>query len=224
MLRAIFALSLMTMPGLADTRTDSPLAVVPRTVAEAARIAAVVAATRDFTKPEPFEAKPAGAATVRIRPGPDVFSQYSANMPFDRQMDFDLGNALFTKTWVAAPASTLASDGLGPLFNAGGCQDCHLKDGRGHVPAPAKGPVSLFLRLSVPGEPVPADITDWIATIPEPTYGAQLQTFSPTSVPAEGRMTVTYTERTLQMNGETASLRVPTYAISDRLTAPCNPT
>ena len=53
-------------------------------------------------------------------------------MPFEREMDFKLGNALFRKTWVAAPASTLASDGLGPLYNARACQDCHLKDGRGH--------------------------------------------------------------------------------------------
>ncbi|MBC7736181.1 MAG: thiol oxidoreductase [Candidatus Saccharibacteria bacterium] len=231
MLRTLLALSLLATPILAETSltkasltkisaadislADSPFAVIPRTPAEAARIVAVVAPTTDFSKPEPFEAKPAGATTVRVRPGPDVFSQYSANMPFDRQMNFNLGNALFTKTWVAAPASTLASDGLGPLFNAGGCQDCHLKDGRGHVPAKGEVPVSLFLRLSVPGGTVPHDIADWIATIPEPTYGAQLQTFSTAAVPAEGAMTTTYTERPVQMNGETASLRVPAYAITD---------
>ncbi len=124
-----------------------------------ARIAAAVAPATDFAKPEPFEAKPAGAATVRVRPTADAFSQFSGNMAFDRQMDFNLGNALFTKTWVPAPSSTLASDGLGPLYNARGCQDCHLKDGRGHVPKGDEKAVSLFLRLSVPGGTRPEGIS-----------------------------------------------------------------
>ena len=212
MLRALVALSLLAgtslvSPCLAEMPGDSPLSVVPRTPKEAARIATVTALTTDFTRPEQFEAKPAGGATVRLRPTPDVFSQFSGNMPFDRQMNFNLGNALFTKAWVPAPASTLASDGLGPLFNARGCQECHLKDGRGHVPEPGETPVSLFLRLSVPGGTAPDGIKDWIATIPEPIYGGQLQNFSTASVPAEAAMGLTYTELPVQMNGETASLR-----------------
>jgi len=190
-------------------------AEVPRTQAETARIAAVVAPTTDFSHPEPFEGRPAGAATVRARATADAFSQFSANMPFARQMDFFLGNALFTKTWVAAPSSTLASDGLGPLYNARACQDCHIKDGRGRVPAEGEAPVSLFLRLSVPGGPLPQGIQDWVATLPEPTYGGQLQTFANLGVPAEGRMQVTYTETPVQMNGETATLRAPSYTITD---------
>ena len=211
--RGLVILTLMAGPVLAQTSVDTPLTVMPRTAQETARIAAVVAATTDFTKAEPFEAKPAGSATVRLRAGADAFSQYSANMPFARQMNFNLGNALFTKNWVAAPASTLASDGLGPLFNARACQDCHLKDGRGHTPAAGETAVSLFLRLSVPGGPVPDGIKDWIATIPEPTYGGQLQNFSTPTVPAEAQMAVTYTETTVALNGETASLRVPHYAV-----------
>ena len=205
----------LVAPCLADMPDDGPLFVVPRTAREAARIAAVVAPTADFTKPESFEGKPGGGASVRARSTPDVFSQFSGNMAFDRQMNFNLGNALFTKAWVPAPASTMASDGLGPLFNARGCQDCHLKDGRGHVPQAGEAPVSLFLRLSVPGGPVPDGIADWIATVPEPVYGSQLQTFSTAAVPAEATMTTTYTEQPVQMNGETASLRVPVYAVTN---------
>ncbi|MCB2157240.1 MAG: thiol oxidoreductase, partial [Rhodobacteraceae bacterium] len=52
---------------------------MPRTAAEAARIAAVTAPARDFSAPERFEAKPAGAATVRARPTADAFSDPSAN-------------------------------------------------------------------------------------------------------------------------------------------------
>jgi CxxC motif-containing protein (DUF1111 family) len=40
-------------------------------------------------------------------------------------MDAVLGRALFERDWIPAPASTDASDGLGPLFSARGCAGCH---------------------------------------------------------------------------------------------------
>ena len=147
-LAAILALPVLA---LAQDLDDRHLPVLPRTAKEQARISAVTAPATDFTAPEKFETKPGGAATVRARDSSDAFSLSSANMPFAREMDFKLGNGLFRKTWVAAPSSTKASDGLGPLHNARGCQDCHLKDGRGHVPAPGGAAVSMFLRLSIPG-------------------------------------------------------------------------
>ncbi|MCB1341732.1 MAG: thiol oxidoreductase, partial [Pseudooceanicola sp.] len=85
-----------------------------RTEAEAARVAAVTAPATDFTRAEPFEDNPGGAATVPVRATADAFSQPSANMDFERELDFRLGNGLFRKLWVSAPSSTLASDGLGP--------------------------------------------------------------------------------------------------------------
>ena len=216
MFKAILILPLLVSPCFAQALDDSPLATLPRTKAEVARIAAVTAPPADFTKPEPFESKPAGAASVRLRPSADAFSQFSGNMPFDRQMNFNLGNALFTKTWVPSPSSTLASDGLGPLYNARGCQDCHLKDGRGHVPVGDEKPVSLFLRLSIPGGVTPDAITDWLATQPEPTYGGQLQNFAVEGQPAEGRMVIDYTEQPVALaDGTVASLRAPTYSIAD---------
>lgn len=216
MLRPLFALCILSGPCLAAGLDASPLAMLPRSKDEVARIAAVTALTTDFTKPEKFEGKPAGGATVRLRPTPDAFSQYSGNMAFDRQMPFNLGNALFTKTWVPAPSSTLASDGLGPLYNARGCQDCHLKDGRGHVPAKDEKPVSLFLRLSVPGGSAPAEIADWIATKEEPAYGGQLQNFAIAGHAAEGRMQVTYTETPVILSdGSVVSLRTPSYSVAD---------
>ncbi|WP_431307797.1 di-heme oxidoredictase family protein [Cypionkella aquatica] len=193
-----------------------PLQVIPRTAAETARIARVLAAPQDFSKAEMFEAKSGGAASVRVRPGADAFSQFSGNMAFDRQMNFNLGNALFTKAWVPSPASTLASDGLGPLFNARGCQDCHLKDGRGHVPGPQESAVSMFLRLSVPGGGNPAEIKDWLATQDEPTYGGQFQDFAATGIASEGRMVIDYTEVPVTLaDGSVVSLRAPRYSVAD---------
>lgn len=216
-MRLSLLLCLAAAPALAQTLDDPHLPVIPRTPAEDAKIATVLAAPTDFTKPEPFEAKPAGAATVRAITTADAFSQHSANMPFEREMDFKLGNALFRKTWVASPASTLASDGLGPLYNARACQDCHLKDGRGHTPPDADASrVSMFLRLSVPGGPVPDGIADWIATSPDPTYGGQLQDLAAPGQPAEGRMDITWTETPVTLaDGTTVSLRAPAYSFAD---------
>jgi CxxC motif-containing protein (DUF1111 family) len=217
MLRTALMLSCLCLPVAAQTLEDHQLASVPRTAAEAARIAAVTRPTTDFSKPEMFEDKPAGAATVRARPNADAFSQFSGNMPFEHQMNFQLGNALFTKTWVAAPSSTLASDGLGPLYNARACQDCHLKDGRGHAPQGADDrAVSMFLRLSVPAASSAEEIEGWIATANEPTYGGQLQDFASPGHAAEGQMQITYTNVPVALAGrETVILRAPDYAVID---------
>ncbi|MCK7475070.1 MAG: hypothetical protein MZV49_19625 [Rhodopseudomonas palustris] len=156
MSRFFVLLGLAAFPASAQTLEPPNLQIVPRTAAESERIAGVLARPGDFGTPEAFEALPGGAASVRARDTADAFSQSSGNMPYDREMDFKLGNGLFRKLWVASPSSTQASDGLGPLYNARGCQNCHIKDGRGHVPeAPGAEAVSMFLRLSVPGGPSP---------------------------------------------------------------------
>ena len=176
---------------------------------ERARIAAVTRPTSDFSRSERYESRPGGATTVFKTLNRDIFSHPSANMPFDLQLDFRVGNGIFKKVWVSSPSSTTSSDGLGPLFNARACQRCHLKDGRGHPPAPGERAESMFLRLSIPGP------NENRAGIPEPTYGGQLQNFSVQGVPAEGEMTIAYREQPVAMaGGEMASLRVPTYGIT----------
>jgi CxxC motif-containing protein (DUF1111 family) len=209
--------------------TTPHLNVVQRTDAEISRIKNVRQPTLDFSKPEPFEQKSAGKATTRARSDHDAFSQSSENLSFEQELDFKLGNGLFKKLWVSSPSSTLASDGLGPLYNARSCQRCHLKDGRGHAPAgPDDSRVSMFLRLSVPtpDQNPMNEIETYLAaldgdaatprTSPEPTYGGQLQDFAIQGHAAEAQMDVRYTERAVDLSGgETASLRVPTYSLRD---------
>ncbi len=204
------------------------LAPAPRTPDEAARVAGVLAPPDGFAAPEPFEGLPAGAATVRARADADAFSQASANIGLAGEMDFRLGNALFRRDWVSAPASTLASDGLGPLFNARACQSCHLKDGRGRPPAPGEDAVSLFLRVSVPGEASPDSgphgIPGWTPTAPDPTYGGQIQSSGVAGQAAEARLVVTYSEVEVPLaGGEVASLRVPAYEAADLAYGPLAP-
>lgn len=203
----------------AEDLGDVSLSIIPRTAEELARIASVLAQPTQFGAPERFEDMPGGAASVRARDTADAFSQPSGNISFDRELDFKVGNGLFRKVWVSAPSSTLASDGLGPLYNARSCQRCHLKDGRGHPPEGAgDAGVSMFLRVSVPGEPVglAQQIEGFLATRPDPVYGAQLQDFGLAGHPSEYRLEVSYREVPVDLSGaETATLRAPTYEAAD---------
>lgn len=174
----------------------------------------------EYSRAEPGEDMPAGQATHRKALNRDAFSHPSANMSFERQLDFRIGNGFFRRFWVTAPSSTRAADGLGPLFNARACQNCHLKDGRGHPPAgPDEAAVSLFLRLSIP----PQTEEDRrllaerrISVVPVPTYGTQLQNFAIPGVPAEGRLNIVYEEiPVILADGTMVSLRKPTYGVSD---------
>ncbi|MFP7674910.1 di-heme oxidoredictase family protein [Marivita sp. S0852] len=219
---ASFSLSLLVglsaVPVDADqSLEDLHLLTVPRTEDERARIATATAPTIDFTQAERFEANQAGAATVRVRDNSNAFSQASGNISFERELDFKVGNGLFRKLWVSSPSSTLASDGLGPLYNARSCQRCHLKDGRGHPPEkPDDSAVSMLMRVSIPGGPGVDEIEGYIATLPDPTYGGQIQDFSVAGHAAEANIAITYTEETIALSdGETASLRKPVYDLTN---------
>lgn len=185
-----------------------------------ARVAAITAPATEFTAAESFERMSAGAATSSATPNRDAFSHPLANLTFEGEEDFKLGNALFRKQWVTSPSSTQASDGLGPLYNARACQNCHLKDGRGRPPEIAAEPaVSMFLRLSVPprsAEDRRALEAKTLLSTPEPTYGGQLQNFAVPGMPGEGRMVIAYEEIPVTLGGgEAAFLRKPAYSIAD---------
>ncbi len=193
-----------------------------------ARVRAVTAPTGNFTRPENFETMQAGAGTVRKLVNRDTFSFSLANLSFEQESDFKLGNAFFTKIWVSSPSSTEASDGLGPLFNSRACQNCHLKDGRGHPPASADGAAeSMFLRLSIlPKDEAQkqalADRT--LIEVPEPTYGTQLQEFAVPGLKPEGHMVIDYTDRPVTLgDGTVVTLRAPHYRIADLAYGPMDP-
>ena len=176
---------------------------------------------------EPGEERPGGAGTSFKPRNASAFSHPTATMSFARQLDFRVGDGVFRKLWVAAPASTESSDGLGPLYNARSCQGCHVKDGRGRPPPAGEEAVSLFLRLSIP--PQTAEdrallAAHRIAAVPDPVYGTQLQNFAIRGQLAEGRMTLTYTEVPVTLaGGTTVSLRRPTYGVADLEQGPLHP-
>ena len=217
--------------GLTGLVYSSTLLAVGQTKEVPEGVAARIAPTEDFSTPELGEGLPGGAATSRkSTDNRNAFSHSSGNIGFQKELDFKLGNAIFRKTWVSSPASTTASDGLGPIFNARSCQRCHLKDGRGHPPAanwPDDDAVSMFLRLSIP--PRDDEERALLASgranvIAEPTYGGQLQDLAIQGHNAEGKMHITYEDQPFTFpDGEVVNLRKPTYEIRDLGYGPLHP-
>lgn len=158
-----------------------------------------------------------GAATV-FATTRQAFGQPLPHLAPDQETRFFVGNSFFNRNWVSAPSSTTARDGLGPLFNARSCSACHLHDGRGRPPASGEDMLSMLVRLSVPGR------DEHRGVVPEPTYGDQLNGLAVHGVPPEGRALVIYQEITgTYGDGESYSLRKPTYAFADLQYGPMHP-
>jgi CxxC motif-containing protein (DUF1111 family) len=207
-------------PGLATTRDDiSP--------ADLARVVAITKPATDFLKAEQFELMQGGAGTSRKRVNQDAFSQSSANITFEEEGTFKLGNGIFRKVWVSAPSSTQASDGLGPIFNARACQSCHLKDGRGHPPEGLPDATSMFLRLARQAETdeEKAAVADHAAlNFPDKVYGGQLQDLAVPGLAGEGKMAISYSEQPVTLkDGTVVSLRKPAYSVTDLAHGPLDP-
>lgn len=180
------------------------------------RVEAVTALAAHFDQAEQFENNSAGAGTSKAAINKDAFSHFLTNLTFEQQNDFKVGNALFRKLWVSSPSSTLASDGLGPLFNSRSCQSCHIKDGRGHPPASSRSTTSFLIRLGLePDANQQQLINDGeLAKIIEPTYGGQFQDNAIQGVPGEGNIVVTYQTKTITLaDGKKVHLREPDYAL-----------
>jgi len=196
-----------------------------------AGLASLLAPTSDFSKLEQGEDKPGGGATSRgSTDTSNAFSLSSGNMGFRRELNFKIGNSIFRRLWVSAPSSTDASDGLGPLFNSRACQSCHLKDGRGHPPLSSDVPDrtgSMLIRLSVPPKTDAEKAllaSGKVNSIPDPVYGGQLQDFGIQGFESEGKVKIDYAEKPVTLaDGETVSLRAPTYKIADLGYGPMSP-
>lgn len=177
-----------------------------------------------FTKAEPGEARSGGAATVR-KTDQNAFSLPSANLPPSRRVDFSVGNSFFRSPWVIAPSTTTARDGLGPLFNTNACQNCHIKDGRGHPPAPdAANAVSMLVRLSIPDTPAYVKVIEQVGVVPEPVYGGQFQDMAVPGITPEGKVRVEYTPVPIRFkDGTEVELRKPVLQFTQLGYGPMHP-
>ncbi len=148
-----------------------------------------------------------GEDGTTVNQGATAFAQGMEALDSQGRRDFAVGNSFFNQNWVMAPSSTVARDGLGPIFNAQSCSSCHFEDGRGQPPADDDDPErGLLIRLSVldeEGDPQP-----------HPIYGNQFQDRSIHKVPAEGSVEIAITEEPgTYPDGTAYSLGAPTYTL-----------
>ncbi|MGY2461271.1 di-heme oxidoreductase family protein [Vreelandella sulfidaeris] len=146
----------------------------------------------------------------------NAYSLPLGNMAMTKRLDFSVGNSFFRNPWVAAPASTEARDGLGPLLNTNSCQGCHLKDGRGHPPTEDENPIALFLRLSLPASQADSATLEQRGALPVPNYGLQLQTAAISGAQPEGKLVIDYRPREVRFaDDHRVTLQEPIYSIAE---------
>lgn len=148
-----------------------------------------------------------GGETTIFDTSVKAFDRPAANLSSENFDRFQVGNSFFRTSWVAAPSSTTARDGLGPTLNSISCTGCHINDGRGAPPTVQGDPfTSMLVRLSIPGKNANG------GPLPDPNYGTQLQNRAISGVTAEGNVEIFYEEIGGEFaDGESYSLRKPTY-------------
>lgn len=154
--------------------------------------------------------------TVPLRK-PFRLDRPAAGLDLKTVISASAGESLFSLPWVAAPSSTTARDGLGPLFNVASCRGCHFRGGRGNGPAES-GPLpdSIVIRLGLKNQ------LNGGKSAPDERYGGQLQPRSvgfPTNqgltFSGEGKPSVQYVTKTfVYPDGEHKELRLPKYSVA----------
>ncbi len=145
--------------------------------------------------------------------------------------DFNLGNDFFKNPWVPNRASTSLRDGLGPHFNNNACQDCHIRDGKGHAPAWAEGGQapndgtdfgSLLIRTyksEITANTRAEMRAGKLINQGDSTVGGQLQHHANPDISPEVALRVSYTYSELTLNGgEVVQLRRPHWHITSLYT------
>lgn len=153
-----------------------------------------------------------GGATTVFDTSSNAFSLPARNLSLLRQEDFFTGRSFFKLPWVAAPASTTARDGLGPLFNQRSCMGCHARNGRSQPPLDKQESfATMLVRLGVPAAtPAQQQLAAQYGAAPEPVYGDQLQPHALRGMQAEASPRFDYTTVRGQFrDGETYTLLKP---------------
>ncbi len=124
---------------------------------------------------------------------------------------FAYGHDLFLTDWAVAPGPTPWRDGIGPMFDALGCDGCHFHAGRGRPPHGHDEPMTgMVVMLSVSGG-VPGG-----APLSHPVYGRQLHHNALEGVPVQGKVFMDFTEEEGHYaDGSVYRLRRPHYRFAE---------
>lgn len=139
----------------------------------------------------------------------EAFGFFATGLTAEEQSAFGIGNSFFRQSWVSAPSSTTARDGLGPFYNAVACASCHFKDGRGRPPMfdgeTARG---LLLRFCTDG------VQPNGSPNPDPIYGGQLQDNAILGQTVKGNYNILTQDFTETLaDGTVITLKKPSYQI-----------
>jgi CxxC motif-containing protein (DUF1111 family) len=151
----------------------------------------------------------------------DAFSENSNNMVLvDRKKVFNLGDDFFNNPWVEGSASTSSRDGLGGLFNNNACQDCHIRDGRGHAPVDENDTDfdSILFRTATANigfEDKDLILQSLKANVPDRYFGGQLQQHGISGVSPEVNLQVSYQNKVVSFtDNSSVTLRYPSWTIT----------
>jgi CxxC motif-containing protein (DUF1111 family) len=160
--------------------------------------------------PQIPEAALLGGDTTVFDDGDEALVHPLRNLSADYRGPFQIGDGVFNRNWVSAPATPVGRDGLGPTYNATSCSGCHDNNGRGATPEGDEPFLGLLLRLGVGGT------NEHGGPKPDPVYGDQLQPYAILGVSAEATPRVAYAEQPgTYADGQAYGLRAPTYTIVD---------
>ncbi|MEM8594590.1 MAG: di-heme oxidoredictase family protein, partial [Pseudomonadota bacterium] len=172
--------------------------------------------------PDPNQHLSAGSATIRATHA-SAFSKHSANMSgAERILRFNLGNDFFERAWVSQRASTQSRDGLGPLFNNNACQNCHIKDGRGHAPQVSQtdnghdfsSTLIRTIRRDITPDQRQQMLNGTLAHVELNSTGAQIQHRANIGTSPEARLRVSYKTHTVTLgDGTSVELRQPLWHV-----------
>jgi len=161
-----------------------------------------------------------GEASIE-KVGADAFSENSNNMVLgDRKLTFNIGDDFFNNPWIEGSASTSSRDGLGGLFNNNACQDCHIRDGRGHAPVDENDTDfdSMLFRtatINLSSEDEDLILQSLKGNVPDQYFGGQLQQHGISGVSPEVNLSVSYQNKVVSFtDGSSVTLRDPTWAIT----------
>ena len=163
-----------------------------------------------------------GASTVN-RIHASAYSAHSANIKDVKGiLKFNGGNKFFEEPWAQSVGSVSSQDGLGPLFNNNACQDCHVRDGRGHSPEAANNQQgtdfsTMLLRASksdISKAEQTAMSLGLQANVGDSCIGGQLQHQANFGITKEASQAVSYRyQQATFADGETVELREPIWHV-----------
>lgn len=164
-----------------------------------------------------------GGETSVKRTHASAYSAHSGNLKtVPGILKFNGGNKFFEEPWAQSAGSVSSQDGLGPLFNNNACQDCHVRDGRGHASAASPGKPgtdfsTMLLRVSksnMSDAQQDAMAQGTLSNVGDSCIGGQLQHEANFGIHKEAQQSVTYRYQHITFaDGERVELREPIWHV-----------